>query len=111
MGYDTPVAPDVDEPDAARSVENSAEESNGFTVGASYLLDDGYVGIAVEQFNREYGIPGHTHGHEESSDDEHDHEHTEAEEEQVFADLEQTKVQLLGELSVNSNWLSSISFR
>lgn len=109
--YDTPVAPDVDEPDAARSVENSAEESNGFTVGASYLLDDGYVGIAVEQFNREYGIPGHTHGHEESSDDEHDHEHTEAEEEQVFADLEQTKVQLLGELSVNSNWLSSISFR
>lgn len=100
--YDTPVAPDNDEAgaDAAHRVANSAEESNGFTVGASYLLDNGYVGIAVEQFNREYGIPGHSHG------DEHGDE-----EEGVFADLEQTKVQLLGEFTINSDWLRSVNFR
>lgn len=120
--YDTPVAPDNDEAgaDAAHRVANSAEESNGFTVGASYLLDNGYIGLAVEQFNREYGIPGHSHGdeHAEEEEDGHDHDHDEADdehdhgdEEAVFADLEQTKVQLLGEFTLNNDWLRSINFR
>lgn len=102
--YEVPVAPDVHEPlSSERTVANTAEESNGFTIGTSYLFDRGYVGIAVEQFNREYGIPGHTHG----GDDGHDH----AEEEQVYADLDQTRVQILSEINVDSKWISTINTR
>ncbi|PTU04125.1 TonB-dependent receptor, partial [Pseudomonas sp. HMWF031] len=93
--YETPVAPDIDDPDGAHVVENSNEESNGFTLGTSYLFDQGYVGVAVERFEREYGVPGHSHGGDTS----------------VFADLEQTKYQLLGEYNFTSDFLQSVHFR
>ena len=111
--YEVPVAPELEEEghdeeghdDAHRKVvENSAEESSGLTLGASYLFDKGYVGISVEQFDRKYGIPGHSHGEEEA------HEHEE-EEEGVFADLEQTRVQLQGEYNVQGEWISKIQIR
>lgn len=96
--YDVPVAPELDEPDSQeRVVANSAEESDGFTLGASYLFDQGYVGVSVEQFNREYGIPGHSHGGEEEED--------------VFADLEQTRVQLLSEINFENSWINRINTR
>jgi len=82
-------------------VANSNEESDGFTLGTSYLFDQGFVGIAVEKFNRQYGIPGHTHGGEE------DHRA----EESVYADLEQTKVQLLSEYNLDNEWLNKINLR
>jgi len=100
--YEVPVAPEEGK-DYNGVVENSAEESNGFTFGTSYLLDKGYVGISVEQFNREYGIPGHTHGSEEES--EHNAE------ENVYADLEQTRIQILGEYQIDGEWLNKINFR
>lgn len=106
--YEVPVAADIDSDGEEHSgdykVENSNEESDGFTVGASYLMDNGFIGLAVEQFNRQYGIPGHTHGDEEEED------HSD-EEESVFADLEQTKVQLLGEYNLDNKWLNKINLR
>ncbi|MBB1298704.1 TonB-dependent receptor [Pseudoalteromonas sp. SR41-7] len=106
--YEVPVAADIDsngeEHHGDYTVENSNEESDGFTVGASYLMDNGFIGIAVEQFNRQYGIPGHTHG------DEEEEEHSD-EEESVFADLEQTKVQLLGEYNLDNKWLNKVNLR
>jgi len=96
--YEVPVAADIDSDGESHNsdytVENSNEESDGFTVGASYLMDNGFIGLAVEQFNRQYGIPGHSHG-----------------EESVFADLEQTKVQLLGEFNLNNKWLNKVNLR
>ncbi len=92
--YETPVAPDIDDPDGVHVVENSNEESNGFTLGTSYLFDQGYVGVAVERFEREYGVPGHSHGGDTS----------------VFADLEQTKYQLLGEYNFTNDFLQSVHF-
>ncbi len=116
--YDVPVAPedeheeehsedghDKGEHSEEKTVANSAEESNGFTLGASYLLDNGYIGIAAEQFNREYGIPGHSHGEEEGGEKESD------EEEQVFADLEQKRYQLQSEFTIDSSWLRAINAR
>ncbi|MEM5533848.1 TonB-dependent receptor [Pseudoalteromonas arctica] len=106
--YGVPVAADIDSDGEGHSsdykVENSNEESDGFTVGASYLMDNGFIGLAVEQFNRQYGIPGHTHGEEE--EEEHNDD-----EESVFADLEQTKVQLLGEYNLDNKWLNKINLR
>jgi len=80
-----------DHPTGNFTVENSAEKSNGFTLGTSYLFDEGYVGVAVEQFNREYGVPGHSHG-----------------DESVYADLEQTRVQFLGEYNFQNQFVNKI---
>jgi iron complex outermembrane receptor protein len=103
--YEVPVAPELkhDEHEETHDfvVENSSEKSDGFTLGASYLFDKGYFGLAVEQFNREYGIPGHSHGEEDET----------SEEENVFADLEQTRVQLLGEHNIEGQWVNKINFR
>jgi len=99
--YEVPVDPesDHDEHDEAHEdhgfvVDNSAEESNGFTLGTSYLFDEGYVGVSVEQFNREYGIPGHSHG-----------------DERVYADLDQTRIQVLSEINIDSDYIKKINFR
>ncbi|NMH59112.1 TonB-dependent receptor [Alteromonas ponticola] len=113
--YETPGAPDIDhddEHDHDFVVENSNEQSEGLTLGTSYLFDRGYIGIAVEQFNREYGIPGHSHAGEENEHD-HDHGHDEAhdEEEDVYADLNQTRVQLQGEFNVDGKWVNRINLR
>ena len=95
-------------------VANSGEESHGFTLGTSYLFDQGYVGVSVEQFNREYGIPGHSHGDEEEHGHDDDESHEEGEHEHsdvVFADLEQTKVQLLSEFRFDDSMIRGINFR
>ena len=119
--YDVPVSPEVEHDDhgeeehdeeQSRVVENSNEASSGFTVGTSYLFDKGYVGLSVEQFNREYGIPGHTHGEEEHDDDhEEELDETHHEDESVFADLEQTRVQLQGEYNIAGSWVKQIQLR
>ncbi|QJR81084.1 TonB-dependent receptor [Alteromonas pelagimontana] len=102
--YDVPVAPELDNHEQQDFVvKNSGEKSNGVTLGVSKLLDNGYVGIAVERFNREYGIPGHTHGDE--------HEAEGSEEESVYADLKQTRVQLLSELNIGGKWIRKINTR
>ena len=94
--YDVPVAPEQDEPNGEKTVGNSAEESSGYTLGTSYLLDNGYVGISMGRLDREYGIPGHTHGSDDG---------------RVYADLEQDRYQLLSELDVDLPWLRAIHTR
>lgn len=95
------------------SVANSSEDSSGFTLGTSYLMSNGFVGIAVEQFDREYGIPGHSHGYEghHEEHEEGDHGEKEHSEEEVFADLEQTKIHLVSELNLKDALFNSINFR
>ncbi|MCW8107207.1 TonB-dependent receptor [Alteromonas ponticola] len=102
--YETPVPPQRGHERHGTEdyvVENSHEQSDGLTLGSSYLFDKGYVGVAVEQFNREYGIPGHT--------DEHAEDHVA--EESVLADLTQTRSQILGEFEVDGNWIKRINLR
>lgn len=82
------------------TVANSAEESSGFTLGSSYLLQNGYVGVAYGRLDREYGIPGHSHGGEEG---------TEAA--RIYADLEQDRFQLQSDIDIDSNWLRAVKTR
>lgn len=89
------------------TLENSASESKGINVGASYLLDNGYVGISVGKLDKLYGITGHSHGHEEEHGEE-EHEEEGHEEESVMGDMEQDRVQIISELNLNNNWLSAI---
>jgi iron complex outermembrane receptor protein len=75
-------------------VANSAAESNGFTLGTSYLLEQGFVGVSYQNLAQEYGIPGHNHGDEDIT---------------VFADLEQNRWQLLSELNFENNVIQSLN--
>jgi iron complex outermembrane receptor protein len=74
---------------------NSWTEAAGGNLGASYIDDEGYIGISLGQLNRQYGIPGHGHGDEIID---------------VYADLEQTRWQLQGKRNLDSAWLSSTAF-
>lgn len=86
---------------------NSAVDTRGGAVGASYLGDRGFIGVAVSRFETLYGVPGHAH-HEEH-EDEHAplglvaralsgftvaDEEGEEEEEEVRIDLAQTRQDL-----------------
>lgn len=108
---------DHDDHNGDYTVENSAEESYGFTFGSSYLFENGFVGLSVEKLDRQYGIPGHSHGDEgheedEHDDDDHDEEHDEEHsEENVFADLKQTRIQILSEFDLQNSFINQIKLR
>jgi len=111
--------------------ENSGFEFNSFSVGASLIGERGFIGVAVKEFDSDYGLPGHSHehGHEDDDhdddhdddddndhdddhdhdhDDDHDHEH--GEEENAFIDMEQTRIDLRGEYDLHMAWLDVIRF-
>jgi Outer membrane receptor proteins, mostly Fe transport len=92
--YKVPVDPETG---SRGKIANSGEESNGFTFGSSYLADDGYVGFSAGRLNREYGIPGHSHGEDEAED--------------VYADLRQNRYQLISEWNFDHNFLRSLNTR
>ncbi len=74
-------------------VENSDLDGNTFSLGGSWLHDNGFFGVSVSGFNTKYGLPGHHHHEEEEDhDDEHEHEGDEA----VRIDMKQTRFDLKG---------------
>ena len=84
----------IPEKDGVDEVANSAAKSSGFTLGTSYLLDNGFVGLSYQNLEQEYGIPGHSHGDEDI---------------EVSADLTQNRFQLLSELSFDNNVIKSLN--
>ena len=94
-----------EEEEAFGEVPNSQLETQTLSGGASWVTDSGFFGVAVRQQTAEYGLPGHSHGHEdehghgeeegEEHGDEEDHEGEEEhgeEEEAPFIDLEQLRI-------------------
>jgi iron complex outermembrane receptor protein len=81
---------------------NSASESSGFTLGSSYIFDQGYVGVSYGKMSRDYGIPGHTHHDEEEHNEEAIDEGTQAE-------MEQDRVQLLSEVNFDKHFIKQLS--
>ncbi|WP_286269991.1 TonB-dependent receptor [Thalassotalea hakodatensis] len=92
---------------------NSASKSSGFTIGTSFILDEGFIGFSYGKSNREYGIPGHSHGEEHNEhEEEHDHDHEEdhdAHEENVWGDLTQERLQFLSELNFNKGIVNKVA--
>lgn len=70
-------------------LDNSFTEAKGINLGASAMVDAGFVGISYGRLERQYGIPGHSHGDEEDVN--------------VFADLKQDRVQFISELSFDDD--------
>jgi iron complex outermembrane receptor protein len=111
------------EPDADEErglVENSALETQGGSVGLSFVGDRGYIGLALSTFETLYGVPGHSHEH-------HEHEETaalprlalakdgdeeeEEEEGPVRLDLEQTRWDVAAGLQTDIAALSKLRLR
>lgn len=89
---------DPDHPEASSStgrVANTAATAKGFTLGSSYMLDNGFVGFSYGRLDREYGIPGHSHG--------------DSTEEDVYADLTQERLQLLSELHFSDSLIQTVN--
>jgi iron complex outermembrane receptor protein len=112
-----------EENEALGTLANSASKSQGFTLGTSYLFDNGYAGISYGYMTRQYGIPGHGHHeeehegehegeheeeHEEEHEGEHEGEHEEEHEEGVFADMKQQRIQLLSELNFSEQFINRL---
>ena len=63
-------------------VDNTDGRTSSITAGAAWHIDSGFLGLAVNRLENEYGIPPGAHGHgEEHHDDEHEEEHHEDEHE------------------------------
>jgi len=84
------------------TLENSSSNASGFTVGSSYLLDNGFVGFSYGKLDREYGIPGHHHHEEEANDD-----HEEAA--QVRGKLQQDRLQMLSNLDFAHSFINRLA--
>lgn len=95
-------------------LDNSFVETQSATVGASYVGERGFFGVAVHNYTSDYGIPGghahgeEGHGHDEEGHDEegheeeeHGHEEGEEEEENVTIGLEQTRVDVNGAINLD----------
>ncbi len=79
-----------EEGDIRGTLQNSNIESHDTTFGSSWVHDRGFIGFSINNFDNNYGIPGH-----EEEDEEEDGEH---EEESVRIKQEQTRFDIKSEL-------------
>ena len=99
-----------EEEEVRGTVENSFVETQTLAAGVSWVGDDAFFGVAVRQQTAEYGLPGL--GHEEEHGDEEGGEgeavEEEEEEENPFIDLEQTRVDIRGGVTVDNGFLTDV---
>jgi len=98
---------DHEEEEEARDIlPNSASKSTSLTGGLSFIGNWGHFGVAVHDFNADYGVPGgHHHEEEGQHDDDHDeHDHEEGEEEDVTIGLDQTRIDVNGVFNLSGNF-------
>ncbi|XQW85566.1 TonB-dependent receptor [Thalassotalea piscium] len=99
-----------DEEEAKGVLANSDGKASGFTIGSSYIFDDGFVGFSYGRTDRTYGIVGHSHEDHDHDEDEEDHdEDEEGGEERVYADLSQDKYQMLTEWNLDNDFFSQLA--
>ncbi|HET6603001.1 MAG TPA: TonB-dependent receptor [Xanthomonadaceae bacterium] len=83
-----------DEDQAFGVLPNSAVETRGGAIGASWIGERGFIGAAVSTYRTLYGVPGHGHEEEEDHEEGHEDEEEHADEDAVRIDLDQTRVDL-----------------
>ncbi|WP_440959170.1 TonB-dependent receptor [Oceanicaulis sp. LC35] len=79
-----------------------------YSGAVSLVRDWGFIGLSVKETDAEYGLPGHSHAHEdehdheegeEDHDEDEDHDHEHEGEEAPRLVLDQTRIDLRGELN------------
>ena len=103
------VIPDEDEQPG--TLESSAMDTTNLTAGLSLVDEEGYFGFSVEKLDNFYGVPGHSHHHEEEHEGETEEEHAEhAGEEGTNLDVDMTRYQAAGEWYSPYTGISSLKF-
>lgn len=102
-----------EEHDEAQSsrLASTASKSSGFTIGSSYLFDQGFIGFSYGKLNRDYGIPGHSHAdeHEEEHEEGHEEEHEAHESAQgTTAKMKQDRLQILSEVNLADGFVKKL---
>lgn len=115
-------APDLDE---SRVVATFSRSRNG-SVGASWVTDNGYVGVAYSYREDDYGLPGHNHeyegchphgsalhcgSHDHADGDDHDHDHEHDHEHVAAINLTSKRYDLRGEYRDPFAGISRVRFR
>jgi len=72
---------DTDEPRSGR-LDNSSIRTRAGGVGATWLGEGGYFGLAASTYRTNYGIPNGAHVHADGDDHDHDHDHDHGDEEE-----------------------------
>ncbi len=96
-----------------RHVDGTYNDSSTASLGASWVGESGYFGVAYTRQNSEYGLPGHSHeyeachphgshlhcgGHDhDHDDDDHDHDHEEEGHDVPIVDLRTDRFDVRGE--------------
>ncbi|MFC7377441.1 TonB-dependent receptor domain-containing protein [Brevundimonas sp. GCM10030266] len=103
----------------------SFNDTSTVTLGASWVGQRGYLGLAYTEQNSNYGLPGHTHeyeschphgsslhcgGHDHGEDD-HDHDHEAGEHAAPVVDLRSKRVDVRGELRQPMAGVERLSLR
>ena len=96
-----------EEEEVRGTAENSFVETQTLSAGVSWVGENAFLGVAVRQQTAEYGLPGHGH-EEEHGEEEEGEEHSEEEEENPFIDLEQTRIDIRGGVTVNNGFLTDV---
>ncbi|SEF91839.1 iron complex outermembrane recepter protein [Alcanivorax sp. DSM 26293] len=100
------------------TVPGTYAESDNSSIGASWIGDQGFFGMAYSYRRDNYGLPGHSHEFEECGvsgtsldcpDEEHDHEH--GEHDAPFVDLASRRVDARGEYRNPMDGITAIRFR
>lgn len=94
-----------EEEEVRGTVENSFVETSTLAAGVSWVGETAFFGVAVRQQTSEYGLPGHGHEHEEEEGGE---EEGEEEEENPFIDLDQTRIDVRGGVTVDNGFLTDV---
>lgn len=100
-------------------IGNSDAQAKAFTAGFSVIDDWGYVGVAANRIEDNYGLPPGVHAHEEHDHDHDEEEHGEEEgheegdehghgEEDVRLDLVQNRFDIKSELYHPAPWLEAL---
>lgn len=102
-----------EEPQPDGTLPNSSVSTKAGAVGATYLGDRGYFGLAASTYRSNYGIPAGAHVHGEEDHDhegEEDHEHEE-EEGPVRIDMVQNRLDMKAGIYNPVSFLESVNVR
>lgn len=111
-GFATADPDDREEDEMSGILPNSYSESDGYSAGASWVGERGFLGFSWSDSDMTYGLPGHSHEHEEEhGEEEHgEEEHAGEEEGGPFIELEQSRVDVRGEYALGGEYLEAVKF-
>lgn len=90
-------------------IPNTGGETESFTLGASWIFANGFLGLAVNTLDNVYGLPAGAHGHEEETEPANGEE--EHGEENVYIDMQRTRYDLTGEWRNLTHWIEHVDYR